>query len=151
MEIKKALIMNNFSAAGKEDVLRALASKMVQAGYVKDSFEEAIVCREEKFATGLQFKTLGIAIPHTDPEHVLEPAVSVTRLEKSIEFEHMGLGGIVKVELIFMLALKDATGHIQGLKKLADLFQDEQVVNEFRAAKSDDDLVEIVGKWFSLS
>lgn len=59
------------------DVISTLAKSLTEQGYVADSFLEAIIEREKVFPTGLPTGEIGVAIPHTDSEHVHKPMVAM--------------------------------------------------------------------------
>ena len=53
------------TAPDRITLLRKLSQKLIQKGYVKDSFEAALLEREKEFPTGLQLENTAVAIPHT--------------------------------------------------------------------------------------
>ena len=61
----------------KRQVLESLSSQLFASGMVKASFSGAVIKREEVFPTGLPTEPVGVAIPHTDSEHVLKNALAV--------------------------------------------------------------------------
>lgn len=112
------------------DVLAYMGSKLIEKNYVKSTFIDSIIGREKEFATGLDVGFTGIAIPHTDSEHVNNPVIAVLTLDKPVTFKQMGDMQAVEVSLICMLALKEGDVHIEMLQKLMQLFQKEEAIKK---------------------
>ena len=60
----------------KEDLLKYLTDTMLEDNVIKNTFYENILAREFKYPTGLNTGVIKVAIPHTNPEHVNEAAIS---------------------------------------------------------------------------
>lgn len=58
-----------------EDVERALAARLEELGYAKETFTAAILEREAVFPTALDMDGINVAIPHCDVANVNEAAV----------------------------------------------------------------------------
>lgn len=112
------------------DVLTYMGNKLIEKNYVKSTFIESIINREKEFATGLDVGFAGIAIPHTDSEHVNTPVIAVLTLDNPVIFKQMGDMRAVEVSLICMLALKEGDVHIEMLQKLMQLFQKEETIKK---------------------
>lgn len=123
------------------DTLSALADALYQKGVVKDTYKAAVIDREEHFATGLLGEYVGVAIPHTDPEHVNKAQIAFARLKEPVHFKQMGDEADVPAKLIFMLALKEAHAQLETLQKLMGILQDQAIINQLLAAKTTADVV----------
>ena len=88
--LKKELILLDIDVKDKLDVLEIMADNLHRLGYVKDTYKKAVIEREKVFATGLPTLIGGVAIPHTDIQHVDIPAISIARLNKAVDFVIMG-------------------------------------------------------------
>lgn len=129
---KKYLLMK-LDVDNKEDVLNQMGGKLESTGYVKDSFTQAVCKREIVFPTGLPMKGVGIAIPHTDSEHVNEKSIAVGILKKPVVFQVMGsTDEFVDVQLVFMLAIKDPNAQLEMLEKLIENCQNEETLYTLR-------------------
>lgn len=53
-----------------DELFASICPKLLAGGWVKESFQEAVIAREKVFSTGLQTEPVAVAIPHTDAEHV---------------------------------------------------------------------------------
>jgi galactitol PTS system EIIA component len=113
-------------AESSEDVVKALAQKLLAGGYVRASFEAAVIFREKRSPTGLPFPGQGVAMPHAEPEHVLRPAIAVASLAKPVSFRQMGAPGTkLQVALVIMPALTAKEQAAGELARLVSLLQDE--------------------------
>ena len=135
------LIIRNVEAADAEDAIRQVGRLFLNAGFVKDTYIDAVVAREKSYATGLQLADIAIAMPHTDPQHVNRPGVCIAQLAHPVTFEHMGDPDTkVEAEMLFMMAIKNPDEQVELLQKVLSVFQQPEVVAEFRNADSDDAL-----------
>ncbi|MGY3750417.1 PTS sugar transporter subunit IIA [Vagococcus acidifermentans] len=126
----------------KFDVLTDIANVLEKNGKVTSGYKQSLIEREKKFPTGLETETIGIAIPHTDSHYVKESAIAVCVLEHPVPFIQMGTEDEeVKVELIFMLALKNAEDQLEMLQTLVELIQDDQIILALKNAGSADDVL----------
>ncbi len=112
------------------EVMKALARALAEQGFVRSTFEEAVLRREAASPTGLPMAGRKVAIPHADPEHVVAPAVAVCSLGAPVTFHEMGNpDSELPVELVAMLALPDEQAAQQELVRLIGLFQDPAFVD----------------------
>jgi PTS system galactitol-specific IIA component len=106
--LKEDCIIENLRAVTKEEALTAMARFLFSKGYVKDSFQAAILERERLYPSGLPMEGHKIAIPHTDAEHVNESVILFARLDRPVEFSSMGdPDEKIQVRLVSMFALKE--------------------------------------------
>ena len=134
-----------------KEVLSSLADCLIEEKIVKQSFKEAILEREDSYPTGLQFDGYGIALPHTDSEHVIKSQIAIMTLEKPVKFVEMATSDKeIDVKTIFMLALKDSNQHIKILQKVMELLQDREdmtKIESFDDSKENvEKLIEILEK-----
>lgn len=143
MSIEPEYLFINLEAENNMDAIKKMAVNLDKHGVVKDSFIPAILEREKNFCTGLQFDEAGIAIPHTDTQHVNFPAISIATLKKPIIFQGMGMPETkIKVEIIFMLAIKAAHSHVEFLQMLMTQFQNKGVLSNLVKSRSTNALLE---------
>lgn len=142
VKLKENNLKNN------KEVLSSLADYLMEEKMVKESFKEAILEREKSYPTGLQFDGYGIALPHTDSEHVIKSQIAIMTLEKPVKFIEMAsTDKEIDVKTIFMLALKDSNQHIKILQKVMELLQDKEAMSKI---ESFDDSKESVDKLIKL-
>lgn len=128
-----------------EEVIRHLFEKLHSLHYVKASYLEAVLDREKVYPTGLPLAKTGVAIPHTDSEHVLKPSIAISVLDKPISFSVMGSPDTkVDVEIVLMLAISDPKKQIVMLQRLMAVFQDEQAMEAIKSAQREEDVVDLL-------
>lgn len=126
----------------KKEVLEKLADILIEKKIVKESFKEAVIKRELKYPTGLQFESYGIALPHTESEYVNTSQIAIMTLEQPVKFIEMASDNKeIDVKTIFMLALKDKEQHIKILQKLIEIVQDEAVMNNLESFENSEENV----------
>ena len=135
--LSEDLVLLDVEAEDNFDLLRQAAQRLHEHGYVKDSYADAVVAREKVFATGLPTVMGGVAIPHTDVEHVNTPAVCIARLKKPVDFIVMGDDTeTVSVDCIFMLAMKEAHAQLTLLQNLMGILQDADALKLVKTGES---------------
>lgn len=128
--ISSNLIFKGIEASNNEDALKFLGQRLFDKQYVKESYIEAVIAREKKYATGLPTEIYGVAIPHTDIVHVNEPGIAIGILSKPVKFIMMGTEDTeIDVKVVFMLAVKEPKEQLQLLEKLMNIFQDKSMLN----------------------
>jgi len=116
-----------------EEALHLTFAALHGLGYVKDTFLQGCIEREKKFPSGLEME-IPVAIPHTSPEHVKEPALCLLRVAAPVAFGDMGdPEQRVDVEFVFNMALKNADGQLEMLREIMAVAQD---VGFLRRAKT---------------
>src|SRR5690625_808892 len=102
--LSKDLLFSNIEAKNFQEVVSIVGNKMYEKGYVKDFYVEAVIEREEGFPTGLNLGDYGIAIPHTDREHVEKSVLGIASLVEPITVHSMiEPEKEVKVNLVFLM------------------------------------------------
>lgn len=141
----KEFILFDLEADNKEELLNQLAGKLYNAGYVKDTYADAVLERENVFPTGLPTAGVKVAIPHTYAIHVNKPIIVVASLKKPVAFKEMGNGiNDVMAELVFMLAVTDPKNEVTLLQKLMNIFTKENVLLELKASSDVDTTLNIL-------
>jgi len=82
------LVMSS-SARSREALFSEVNQVLVEDGFVHPTFLEALTKREDEFPTGVDFGQFAIAIPHIDPEHVIQPGALVCRSDGPVAFGAM--------------------------------------------------------------
>ncbi len=129
---KEDLIEIGLEVENQQEIINHLGGILFNKGYVDNSFCEAVIEREKEFATGLPVEPFGVAIPHTDANHVKNSAVAIGILAHPIPFGVMGGEGEIDVEIVFLMAIKDCVSQIAMLQSLAELVQNKSVMQKLR-------------------
>lgn len=125
--------------ASSTDYFSSIFLLLQEQGFVQSSFLETIVSREKAYPTGLPTLPVAIALPHTDPQHVIRPFISVTRLSQPLAWHEMGNDdNTLYVHFIVLLGFVDHDSHLTALQKLMDCLADEEVVQMLREIKNRD-------------
>jgi galactitol PTS system EIIA component len=146
--IDKKLILIHVQAKEKGEVLKKLAELLEDAGFVKDTYYDAVAAREAKYPTGLPTQPMAIAIPHCDAEHCIKPAIAVATLQQPVEFGIMGdEGGAVNVNVVFLLALDKKTDQAEFLGKLSNLFQNGDMIEHIARCPDSAEIASLVSNY----
>ena len=143
--LEEELIVNGIEAKDSTEVLKVMGEMVIKAGYAKESYVDALIKRESEFPTGLDIGGFGIAIPHTDVSHVNKAATAVGVLKEPVDFIQMGTDDeLVKVNIVFMLAVDDPKAHISTLQRLIEILQDKNTLEKLKAAKESADIIAVI-------
>jgi PTS system galactitol-specific IIA component len=139
------LVAVSLSEPNRECAIRALAKLMLENGCVTDSYLDAVLEREKEFPTGLSTAPFGVALPHTDCEHVKRTGIAVGVLSGPIEFHAMDdPDETVEVKLIFLMAIRESGMMVEILQKLAEIFQKPDVLEQLSTAANPSRVVQIL-------
>lgn len=145
--LNKDLICVDLEAANSFDVFDHLAGKLIQHGCCKTSYLQALKDREVVFPTGVMVDQIGVAIPHTDPEHINKSAIGIATLKEPVNFYHMGTnpeeGMEVPVKFVIMLAIA-GRDHLEFLQKAIMLIQDYDLLQKLVTSKDSEDIIELI-------
>jgi PTS system galactitol-specific IIA component len=141
-------ILLHYDAQDAEGVVRQLSARLVAGGYVHESFADAALAREAELPTGLVLGgDINAAIPHTDVEHVIRPAVALATLTKPVTFRHMiDPTEEVPVQIVFLLALEQPKSQVAMLQEVATILQSPQLVDSLVSASSADELLTLISE-----
>jgi PTS system galactitol-specific IIA component len=135
--IHENLILTGLQGDNAAEVLAQMADALVKNGNVKDGFSKAVAEREEGQPTGLPTASVGIAIPHADPEYVLLPGICVGFPERLVTFRMMGEEEqTVEVGIIFMLAINKSEQQLDLFQRLMDFIQQDALLTELLNCKT---------------
>lgn len=138
------LVALHVSAADAKEVISILGGLLYKAGLVKETFIQAALDRESKLPTGLPLSgEINAAIPHTDVEHVMKPALAMATLNETVDFRNMvDPEDIVPVRLVFVMALDQPKAQIEMLQEIAGILQDPNIIlglinaNDYEAVRA---------------
>ena len=128
------------TASTKDAVLAELVSLALPEGPQRDGLLADVRKREAQFTTALGD---GIAMPHARSRHVSSLSLSVSRPQTPIEFN---AADGRPVQIAFLVASPaDSPGvHIEALRALSRLFQDQDVMSDLRAATSPEAFLDVL-------
>jgi PTS system galactitol-specific IIA component len=145
--LHKNLIFLNYEATDQLNLLNKFSGILYANGYVKDSYAQAVIKREQEFPTGLNTPGIKIAMPHTYPAHVLKSTILVATLKNPVTFKEMGNSdNNVNAQLVFMLAITDPKGHLSILSKLMSIFSDKEKLSDIYYTDNKMDMIKKLNK-----
>jgi PTS system galactitol-specific IIA component len=141
IDTSEQLTLVGINCKTSEEVIRLLADRMMNGGYVKDTYVEAVLKRERVMPTGLVTKAIGVAIPHTDPEHVNKSAIAVGLLNNPVNFKNMASPeDDVPVKVVLLLAIAEKGSITSVLAALAEMFMEPEQLNKLQSMRTTADL-----------
>lgn len=139
--IKESLIKVGLQAESQAELFQQMFQEAFEQGFVKETFLPKIKERESIFPTGLCINEYSIAIPHTDPEHVVEQFIGVAILDKPVEFSLMEDNTkTTKVQVVLMLGLNQPHSQIEVLQELMQVIQVEDNLEKLVHAASKEEI-----------
>lgn len=132
--IEKENIFIDVDTKEFSDLIKQISKPLLENSEVNEQFPNAVIEREKTFPTGLPTDPIGVAIPHTDPEHVNHNKVTIAVLNEPLEMNIMGGGSDDKtsVAIIFLLALGQSNKQLNILQKLMSILPDEDLLNRIK-------------------
>jgi PTS system galactitol-specific IIA component len=128
-----------------EEILCALGAALVASGACRESYPEALSRREEESPTGLDMDGFGIALPHTDPSHVISPALAIGVPLRPARFTAMGMDDEqVEARVVCALALNDPAAHLDFVEALLEIFRDRGVLESLAGASSAEEVIAVI-------
>ncbi|WP_208922167.1 PTS sugar transporter subunit IIA, partial [Enterococcus cecorum] len=85
--LNEQLVFRDLKVKTQEEVLDCLSNKLLELGFVKDEYVEAIKQREKEYPTGLPSTEPVVAIPHANYEMVDKTTLAIATLKEPILFE----------------------------------------------------------------
>lgn len=144
IKIEENLVVINFKANNRDEVIIELAKLLKKEGCVKESFLNAVIEREKHFPTGLPTLPLAIAIPHTDAEHCLHSAVAVATLQEPVKFVLMGDGTTtVDAKAVFLLSLNRNQDRAVFLSNFSELIGNAANLERVLNARNRSEIIKI--------
>lgn len=138
-------IFLNCKFKNKVEALTELSNRLYEKDRVKESFKEAILEREKNYPTGLLLNDINVAVPHADPEHVIDPTLVIATLENPVNFKRMDdPSKDVDVSIMFVFAVNNPDTHLGMLQETFQLMQMNGFREELIACKSSKDAKNVI-------
>lgn len=143
--LKRDLVRLGWEVRDQDDFFDRISAELLQAGYIKDSFRDALVARERKYPTALPTTPEAVAIPHSDTEHIVKPFIASVRLATPIDWREMGNDGVVHpVRFIFVLGFTQEDRHVEVLQLLLQAFQDPAFMERLGGAQTPEEYYRVL-------
>ena len=128
-------------AATYKEAIRFSGGVMVSNNRVEPAYVDACINREVDYPTGLSLPSgHNVAMPHGNSDLVKADTISLVRLQRGgAEFGRMDDKSVrIKSDLVFNLALTTGQKHINILRQLMMVFQDEDVIDFLYQVSAED-------------
>lgn len=140
----KNLIVLNYNATSKEDVIKKMASMLNENGYLNDmeTFIKEIKKREEINETGIEEH---IAMPHAKGDFIKNHGIAILRVNGD-GFDFNSSDQKLS-KLFFMMALPEETPsntHIKAISYLSNTFSNNLLRHELMSTNNEDRFLEII-------
>lgn len=141
--IQPNYIRLNATASSQREVFQTIADIAIENNIAStaDEVVKGLQAREEQSTTGFQD---GFAIPHTQSEAVVKPAIVIVRTETGIEWE--SFDGKPSFFFLALLIPKEEAGttHLQALSALSRVLMDEEKRQKFLDVNQIEELARLV-------
>lgn len=146
--LQPSCVLLNRTYENSEEIIQAVGAELFKAGFVKGTFSQAAIEREKNLPTGLPLAGgLNAAIPHTEIEHVIKPALGLVTLAKEVNFQNMvSPSESVPVRMVFVLALEQPKAQIEMLQEIASVLQNPELVKRLLEATTFEKAIEELRK-----
>lgn len=146
--LKPELVFFDFEATDRVDLFTRLGAILAEKGYVKDTWLDAILEREDNYPTGLACEAVQVALPHVDPEHLLKPYIAIVKPAAPVRFDGMAGSGPVDAQLVVNLGLlAHAEDQVRVLQAFLGIFIDADATKEIMAQTDAQDMIDAVVKY----
>ena len=129
------------SIADWKESIRIAGKSLLEKNIITENYIKAMIESIEKIGFYVILRE-NLAMPHARPEEgTLGTGVSLLKLNEPVYY------GESKVQLVFVLATKDANSHLETLMQLMGLFQDDESIENLIKAQNYDEILEIIKKY----
>lgn len=92
---------------------------------------------------------MNIAIVHTEAEYAKTEKLVIIKLKNPATFHNIETLEPIDVSLVFGLILSDSEKHLEVLKKLGTLLQNQKIIKDIKNVKSQSELFTIMKHYFN--
>lgn len=138
----KSILENNICIVENVKDWREAVKKsgeiLLKNGIIEERYIDAAIKNIETLGNYIVL-TDNVAMPHARPEDgVKETGLSLLVIKEGVDFSDE------KVYLVFMLASKDSNSHIEIIKKLSNLIDDEELINKLIEVKNEIEVLNLI-------
>lgn len=124
-----------------ESAVHLSAQPLVDGGYLEARYVDAMISNIHEMGPYIVIMP-GVAMPHSLPQDgVINSCLGISVLKKPVSF---GNEANDPVRIILTLGALDNQEHMKEMSDLINLFSNEEVINRICAAKSSDEIMELL-------
>jgi ascorbate PTS system EIIA or EIIAB component len=139
--INEEVVEVKVKAKNWEEAVRKSGEVLLKNNKIKKEYIDSMVGTVKKMGPYIVM-TKGVAMPHGRPEDgVLDLGISIISLESSVEF---GNEDFDPVKLLIGLCAKDNLEHIELLKDLSSILEDEDIIEKIDSINSKEELINLI-------
>ena len=87
--VKPKILGYKIKSTERDELLHEMADYLSSLGYVKSSYGNSVIERENKYPTGIDTDPIPVAIPHSEREEVLKTAILGRQQRKEYLFRKL--------------------------------------------------------------
>lgn len=138
----KSILENNIciveSVKDWREAVKKSGEILLKNGVIEERYIDAAIKNIETLGNYIVL-TDNVAMPHARPEDgVKETGLSLLVIKEGVDFSDE------KVYLVFMLASKDSNSHIEIIKKLSSLIDDEELISKLMEVKDEMEVLNLI-------
>lgn len=124
-----------------EEAVRKSGEVLLRNNKIKEEYIDSMIGTVKKMGPYIVIAQ-GVAMPHGRPEDgVLDLGISIISLDSSVKF---GNEDFDPVKLLIALCAKDSLEHIELLKDLSSILEDEDIIEKIDLVNSKEDLINLI-------
>lgn len=124
-----------------EESIKIAAEPLVEKNAITEKYIEAMINTVHEHGSYIVIVP-EIAMPHSkDNEGVKETSISFLKLENSVLYPEEK-----EVKIIFVLAAKDDSKHLELMADLSTILSEEEVMTKFKNVESEEELLKLIRK-----
>lgn len=124
-----------------EEAVRKSGEVLLRNNKIKEEYIDSMIGTVKKMGPYIVIAQ-GVAMPHGRPEDgVLDLGISIISLDSSVKF---GNEDFDPVKLLIALCAKDSLEHIELLKDLSSILEDEDIIEKIDSVNSKEELINLI-------
>lgn len=140
------LFKKNINSKTRLELFNEVGKILISKNYVKNSYIENIIERENIYPTGIMTSYCPVAMPHIDAKYSNVNTLFVITSEKGIEFEDAEEDKNLYAKIIFGLIVKNHDEHIDFLVKISSIIQNVDLLENLYNAKNETEMKNLIEK-----
>ncbi|MGI2328376.1 PTS sugar transporter subunit IIA [Planococcus sp. YIM B11945] len=122
-----------------EESIQAAAQPLLQKGFITPKYIQDMI--DSVNVNGPYIVLVpGIAMPHAKNEGgVIKTGISFLKLNNAVLFPEAK-----EVNILFVLAAEDTTGHLDLISDLSSLLIDDDILEDFKNAKNEEEVIRLI-------